>query len=58
MSEPYKYEVDIKPYNGQLADLWIWCDQHFSKKSWVWNVSSFAFVNEKDAALFALKWAK
>ena len=34
-----------------------WCCQQFGEQNYIWTGSRFWFVNDRDAALFALRWA-
>ena len=38
-----------------LAPVCDWCEDNFGD-DWIYEWTTFYFVNEKDAAFFALKW--
>lgn len=41
----------------QWQEVHAWCQEQFGKEHYTWTGSRFWFDQEKDAVLFALRWA-
>jgi hypothetical protein len=63
-----KFVVTIERNQHSIIAVADWCDQNignFTKKKWCWYYDpiagkrnyQFKFVEEKDATMFALRWA-
>jgi hypothetical protein len=51
----------IQPSHDSIGINWQkmhkWCEEHFGRDHYAWTGSTFWFENDKDAGLFALRWA-
>lgn len=45
-------------YNGEstFEEIMMWCEEHFGR-DWLWSFETIYFKNERDKAVFLLKWA-
>lgn len=53
----YRYYVMLKTRDN-IAEQREWCSNNFKVDSWWcrYQIAEFAFVRERDAAWFALRW--
>jgi hypothetical protein len=60
---PYVVTVPSTQYMGSQFFSWIdpymWCVNHFGQEGWYNGTCPglFAFANEQDAVMFALRWS-
>jgi hypothetical protein len=51
------YRAMYAGYGQKWPDVHKWCEEHVGKKHYAWTGFTFWFDSEKNAILFALRWA-
>ena len=53
----YPVELSSRTLMGEWQECHRWCCEHIGEDHYSWTGGTFWFENERDATLFALRWA-